>query len=130
MVVSEAVPLGELAHAIARIHPAVHAAATGIGEDPDDVFDALFTPSATLHWVGDEGFVVLTAVDEDVLLVWVAAAFTGAISDLSAALDGVAELARRYGFKELQFRTARQGWERVAPPLGFRPVEVTYARSL
>lgn len=135
MVVSEAVRPERLAEAWLQIEPMVEKTLTIVGDGTlDEVHTALFTPTATLHWIqdrtGPHGFFILTPQPGGVLFVWLAALFHGHDDTRLETFDSLADLARRHGYMDLQFRSPRPGWLKAARQYGYKPVDVTYSRRL
>lgn len=135
MVVSEAVRPERLAESWLQIEPMVDKTLAIVGDGTlDEVHTALFTPTATLHWIqdytGPHGFFILTPQPGGVLFVWLAALFHGHDNTRLETFDSLADLARRHGYRELQFRSPRQGWLKAARQYGYKPVDVTYSRRL
>ena len=135
MVVSEAVLPAELPGAWGRIEAMVAKTLAIVGEgELAEVRDALFTPTATLHWMhdhqGEHGFFILTPQPDGVLFIWLAALFHGHDDTRLETFDSLADLARRHGYRELQFRSPRQGWLKAAAQYRCKPIDVTYSRRL
>lgn len=135
MVVSEAVRPERLAEAWLQIEPIVDKTLAIVGDGTlDEVHTALFTPTATLHWIqdhtGPHGFFILTPQPGGVLFVWLAALFHGHDNTRLETFESLAKLARRHGYQELQFCSPRPGWLKAAKQYGYKPVEVTYSRRL
>ena len=135
MVVSEAVRPEHLAQAWRQIEPMVEKTLAIVGEGTlDEVRFALFEPTATLHWIqdagGEQGFFILTPEPGGVLFVWLAALFHGHDDTRLDTFDSLAALARRHGYRELQFRSPRPGWLKAAKQYGYTPIDVTYSRRL
>ena len=135
MLVSEAVRPDALPDAWGRIEAMVAKTLAIVGEgELAEVRDALFTPTATLHWMhdhhGEHGFFILTPQPDGVLFIWLAALFHGHDDTRLETFDSLADLARRHGYRELQFRSPRHGWLKAARQYGYKPVDVTYSRRL
>lgn len=85
---------------------------------PTQVCNALQQRRACLFVRGDDGFVLRPVLDGQVLgvVIWVGWGQGGAPA---RHLPEVCQLARRVGARWLRFHTARRGFLRVAPRLGF-----------
>lgn len=109
---------------------------TGANWRPEDVREALESGAAIKFSPVDEegfpcsleGFVVLRgAQDPDgtkVLHVWIA--WSAVDRGVESYWDDIRSIAREGGFEQIEFRSPRKGWERVAKKIGMRPVSTIY----
>lgn len=77
--------------------------------------------------VCDDGFFIVREYGP-YMEIWIGAAFEGESDDLPGHISELDKLVKDAGFQGLLFSTVRDGWEKVAPKVGFREISrsVTY----
>ena len=98
----------------------LHQIAKDCGEQnlPQEIYEACLNKQAFLFVRGDDGFVLKPQAEDGVIgvLVWVGWGDGGAPE---RHLPEVKRLARLIGARWLRFHSARKGWLKVAPKMGW-----------